>query len=82
METLFTAAYTLQRALIRDAADGCARFWVDEAGRQDQKWSQVLAAQQIDADGLADRARTHAEDSVWLLDHLSKALVLHGWRKH
>ena len=78
IETMFSAAYTLQRALIRDAAAGCADFWLDEPERQDQKWSTVLATHGVDAEGLADRARTHAEESVWLLDHLSKALVLHA----
>ena len=78
VETLFSAVYTLQRALIRDAASGCTQFWLEDTARQEQKWSDVLATHRVDAAGLADRAKTHVEDSVWLGDHLSKAVVLHA----
>jgi hypothetical protein len=74
---LFSASYSLERALIRDAQAGCRTFWADVDGRE-KNYRGALGTAGVTAEGLADQAKRHRVASGWLPDHLSAALVLHA----
>ncbi|GAA0964420.1 hypothetical protein GCM10009555_001570 [Acrocarpospora macrocephala] len=76
MEKLFSAAWSLKRALQRDASDRVAAYWAGVHRRRDdaKAWRVGLG---LSRDGLEHAAYAHLENSGHLRHHLSKALAMH-----
>ncbi|KUO18433.1 transposase [Streptomyces dysideae] len=76
VEQLFSAMWTVKRALQRDARDVVDAYWAGDVRRErDVKaWRAELG---LSRTGLEHRAYRHLERSGWLSDHVSKALVMH-----
>ncbi|MFI9581083.1 transposase [Streptomyces sp. NPDC052236] len=76
VEQLFSAMWQVKRAVQRDARDVVDAYWAGDVRRErDVKaWRADLG---LSRTGLEHRAYRHLERSVWLSDHVSKALVMH-----
>jgi len=76
VEDLFSAMWQVKRALQRDARDVVDAYWAGDVRRERdvKSWRAELG---LSRTGLEQRAYTHLERSVWLADHVTKALVMH-----
>ena len=76
IESMQEAAFRLRRALQHDARDRCAAYWRHSGSRAaDPK--AVRECLGLTRAGLERAAKHHIDDSVWMRDHLTKALGLH-----
>ncbi|MGW5482747.1 zinc ribbon domain-containing protein [Streptomyces sp. NPDC004008] len=76
VEGLFSAMWSLKRALQRDARDAVDAYWAGDLRRQtDAKaWRLELG---LSREGMEHRAYRHMENSQHLGHHVTKALVMH-----
>ncbi|MGW2695616.1 zinc ribbon domain-containing protein [Streptomyces sp. NPDC001296] len=76
VEGLFSAMWSLKRALQRDARDAVDAYWAaDVRRRTDAKaWRLELG---LSREGMEHRAYRHMENSQHLGHHVTKALVMH-----
>ncbi|ADI07720.1 hypothetical protein SBI_04600 [Streptomyces bingchenggensis BCW-1] len=76
VELLFAAVWQVKQTLQRDARAVVDAYWSGEVRRaSDPKaWRAELGMSRT---GLERRASAHVERSVWLRDHVSKALAMH-----
>lgn len=76
VESMQEAAFRLRRALQHDARDRCAAYWRHSSSRAaDPK--AVRERLGLTRQGLETAAKNHIDDSVWMRDHVTKALGLH-----
>ncbi|MGI5518136.1 zinc ribbon domain-containing protein [Streptomyces sp. CA-106131] len=75
-ESLFSAMWSLKRALQRDARDAVDAYWAGDVRRErDAKaWRLQLG---LSREGMERRAYRHMENSRHLAHHVTKALVMH-----
>jgi hypothetical protein len=76
LERLFSAMWTVKRALQRDARAAVDAYWAGEVrrGQDAAKWRRELG---LTREGMERRAYRHMGRSGWLGQHVSKALVMH-----
>ncbi|MET8957695.1 zinc ribbon domain-containing protein, partial [Streptomyces sp. NPDC004533] len=75
-ESLFSAMWSVKRALQRDARDAVDAYWAGDVRREtDAKaWRLELG---LSREGMERRAYRHMENSRHLAHHVTKALVMH-----
>ncbi|MGI5507733.1 transposase [Streptomyces sp. CA-106131] len=75
-EDLFSAMWSIKRALQRDARDAVDAYWAGDVRREvDAKaWRLELG---LSREGMERRAYRHMEHSKHLAHHVTKALVMH-----
>ncbi|MFF2464826.1 transposase [Streptomyces mirabilis] len=75
-EQLYSAMWSVKRALQRDARDAVAAYWAGDVRRETdaQAWRLKLG---LSREGMERRAYRHMEDSKHLGHHVTKALVMH-----
>ncbi|MDT0469707.1 transposase [Streptomyces gibsoniae] len=75
-ENLFSAMWSVKRALQRDARDAVDAYWAGDVRREvDAKtWRLQLG---LSREGMERRAYRHMENSQHLAHHVTKALVMH-----
>ncbi|WP_157095473.1 zinc ribbon domain-containing protein [Hoyosella altamirensis] len=76
VEQHWSAVFRLRRALQRDARNACTAYLAAHRERE-TGYKAVLARLGLSRKGVEARAKTHAEDSGWMRDHLTKATGLH-----
>jgi len=76
VEDLYSAMWSVKRALQRDARDAVAAYWAGDVRRATdaQAWRLELG---LSREGMERRAYRHMEKSKHLGHHVTKALVLH-----
>ncbi len=76
IEDLYAAMWQVKQTLQRDARAVVDAYWAGDQRRETdaRAWRAELG---LSRTGLERRAYTHLERSVWLADHVSKALVMH-----
>lgn len=76
IEDLYAAMWQVKQTLQRDARAVVDAYWAGDRRRETdaRAWRAELG---LSRTGLERRAYTHLERSVWLADHVSKALVMH-----
>ncbi|MER6976498.1 transposase [Streptomyces carpinensis] len=75
-EDLYSAMWSVKRALQRDARDAVDAYWAGDVRRatDPQAWRLKLG---LSRDGMERRAYRHMENSRHLAHHVTKALVMH-----
>ena len=76
LEQHWSAVFTLRRAIQRDARNACQAYLAAHHERAADH-TAVRARLGLNRKGIEARAKTHAEDSVWMRQHLTKATGLH-----
>ncbi|MFI6361031.1 transposase, partial [Streptomyces sp. NPDC050743] len=76
VEGLYSAMWSIKRALQRDARDAVAAYWAGDVRRASdvQAWRGELG---LSREGMERRAYRHMENSRHLAHHVTKALVMH-----
>jgi len=75
LEALYFTMFNLRRALQRDAQQLCRVYWSRKQERDSLGWKVVAEDLGLTRNGFEQRARTHARNSAWAMDHVSMALV-------
>ncbi|MER6980028.1 transposase [Streptomyces carpinensis] len=76
VEDLYSAMWSVKRALQRDARDAIDAYWAGDVRRQTnaKAWRLELG---LSREGMERRAYRHMEKSKHLAHHVTKALVMH-----
>jgi hypothetical protein len=77
LEALYFTMFNLRRALKRDARRLCRSYWSRKTERDTLGWKFVADDLGLNRNDFESRAREHAVNSGWAMDHVSKALVCH-----
>src|SRR5665213_2101899 len=77
LRSLYFTMFHLRRALQRDAQCLCRAYWARKEERDTLGWRAVAEDLGLTRNGFEERARKHARNSRWALNHVSMALVSH-----